>query len=130
MNINICISRIAASAKQQDHVHKPKDKPQENPQRAPHQSNHKCKNNHTNHVNDRSKVFAPHSDQSSKFIPICYHCGVKGHIRPWCYQYNSMCKLVLNSKSLGKLKHVDIIDKRSNSFIPQKNKFQKPLRKV
>ncbi|KAL5776618.1 hypothetical protein ACOSP7_009544 [Xanthoceras sorbifolium] len=84
MNINICISRIATSTKQQDHVHKPKDKPQgvslrqsqaqENPERAPHQSDHKCK--------DRSKALIPYSVQSSKFTHVCYHCGVKGHIRP------------------------------------------------
>ncbi|KAL5741648.1 hypothetical protein ACOSP7_028380 [Xanthoceras sorbifolium] len=49
----------------------------ENTQRAPHQSDHKCK--------DRSKTLIPHSAQSSKFTPICHHCGVEGHIRPLCY---------------------------------------------
>ncbi|KAL5787751.1 hypothetical protein ACOSP7_004700 [Xanthoceras sorbifolium] len=106
----------ATSTKQQDHVHKPKDKLQEN--------------NHANHVKDRSKVLVSHSAQSSNFTLVCHHCGVKGHIRPWCYQYTSMCKLVSNSKALGKLKHVNVIDKRSNSFVPEKKKFQKPLRNV
>ncbi|KAL5808213.1 hypothetical protein ACOSQ3_028904 [Xanthoceras sorbifolium] len=49
----------------------------ENTQRAPHQSDHKCK--------DRSKTLIPHSAQSSKFTPVCHHCGVEGHIRPLCY---------------------------------------------
>ncbi|KAL5846195.1 hypothetical protein ACOSQ3_009719 [Xanthoceras sorbifolium] len=90
MNINICISRIqnsfckgyiyqatgsCAQAKgQATGVSLRQSQAQENPERAPHQSDHKCK--------DRSKALIPYSVQSSKFTHVCYHCGVKGHIRP------------------------------------------------
>ncbi|KAL5744093.1 hypothetical protein ACOSQ2_027209 [Xanthoceras sorbifolium] len=128
MNINICISRIATSTKQQDHVHKPKDKPQGVSLRQPQAQGKSTKSTipKRSKVQDRSKVFVPHSAQSSKFTHVCHHCGVKGHIRPWCYQYTSICKLVLNSKSLGKLKYVNVIDKKVQFLFLKRRIFKNP----
>ena len=52
------------------------------------------------------------SQSHESFVPVCHHCGIKGHIRPHCYKLNSSQKKVnRNSMKKYKVKYVEKIVK-------------------
>jgi hypothetical protein len=41
--------------------------------------------------NSKSKYVPPHKRQpTQRFVPICHHCGISGHIRPKCPQLQAL----------------------------------------
>jgi hypothetical protein len=68
---------------------------------------------------------------NAKFIPICHHCGVKGHIRPHCYQligYPHAHSNFYDKKFWGRThKHMPT---RKTNVIHQSKSFPKAKEKV
>ncbi|KAL5581560.1 hypothetical protein UlMin_014002 [Ulmus minor] len=69
---------------------------------------------HHTFFKEQGKFIKPFS-QFPKFIPLCHFCGVKGHIRPRCYNYIEMCKFEMNENrnmNVRKMKHAHKTSKK------------------